>query len=580
MARKIKLGPRPRPQPSMIRTFAIPEILFLICEQVEQSDLARLLPTSRALFYCLLPLVWKSLPVTAPEILMRLLPNGDTHLKHYLKNKHIKDIEPFDSESLVRFNLYAPYVKELALSRSSNIIWKKLLKLVDTRPILPNLEILKVLLASKKSNLTYTTYLIPCLTPTLTKIDYVYWNPYVNPHLLIKSVSSVARQCPDIHSLRIGFTAFDLIMEPIYAGKLAESLDRLQNLRVLELGPVALDPKVITVLGGLPSLESLTLVEVVHPTEIKYSSGGLWKCTDVFPLKGSFPNLQHLGVDCCPYELGLMDELWKVAALFHRLTSISIRMTTHKPITQPQFHDFICTIYRLIPSITSLSMVFPNQSGPMSLLSPEIVDILAKLPLQRLKLGGREHTHADVTPGCNSERFALAFPRMEYLRIDGCYFEFNDLASFAKHMPHLQKLSLRINIGPSWPSRDELSLLVLTPSSSQIYFDLQIFHRILLDEDLDFEPSVWNNDNKDVEDIAAGLHALWPKGVVCEADKLPRKTGMVSCVDEVNEELGQLHNIDGHDGHMAMMPPKRKLPHWLQAQELVDFHPDSGMRSI
>jgi hypothetical protein len=109
----------------------------------------------------------------------------------------------------------------------------------------------------------------------------------------------------------------------------------------------------------------------------------------------------------------------------------------------------------------------------MSLISTETIDNLAKLPLCHLWLVGRDgHQGA---PHWDIEQLALALPNMENLRIRNYHFTFNDLVLIAKHMPRLQQLSLSIQL-IDWPSVDELSLLPLTPSPSNLFFNIHVFH--------------------------------------------------------------------------------------------------------
>ncbi|CAE6430042.1 unnamed protein product [Rhizoctonia solani] len=131
----------------MVRHLDIPEILCLICERAQRSDLARLLTTSSLFFDCAVPFVWKNLPKSASVILMNLLPNVDKYLNTNLNATLVADLcdnlQPLDAQFLVRFNLYAPHVKRLVRhyrNKQLNVVWDRLFKLVDARPIMPNLE--------------------------------------------------------------------------------------------------------------------------------------------------------------------------------------------------------------------------------------------------------------------------------------------------------------------------------------------------------------------------------------------------------------------------------------------------------
>ncbi|KAJ1305775.1 hypothetical protein OPQ81_010505 [Rhizoctonia solani] len=548
--------------------FEYPEILYLICEQAQRSDLARLLTTSRLFFDCAVPFVWRSLPESAPTILMRLLPDSDTHLKHHLRNKFIKELQPLDSQSLVRFNLYVPHVKQLAQGLGSHRIWKKLLKLVGTRPILPNLQVLKVSILGMVQD--PVSYLSACLTPTLTEIDYHYGgHPYVEPHLLSHFVSSIAQKCPNIHSLKLGYVARHITIGPTHASKLANALRQLHNLRVLGLGPVVLDPKVLSAISSLPNLESLTLNEApnpINPRTRRLSSEEPQKRIEFSLSDETFPNLQHLGIDPCR-ELESVIRIWNITALVQRLMSVSIRIVPYISVPQLQFHRFIRAICRRSPFVSILSLSCSGSSNYIQLLSPEIVDNLAQLPLQRLRLWRDEHydIFASASPRCDSEHFALAFSGMECLQIWGYHFTFKDLVFIAKHMSRLQQLWVTIEMDKDWPSKEKLSSLSLTPSPSQLYFDLNIVHTISANRRP--TPIYYGLTNEKAEEIAAGLHALWPKGVVCDNYQPPYNDGRLRCTDEINTALRRLRGVHGDDDWAKLIPlkyPRKRIHPWLE----------------
>ncbi|CAE6534401.1 unnamed protein product [Rhizoctonia solani] len=453
----------------MMRPFEIPEILSLICEQARKFDLARLLTTSRLFFDCAVPVIWRSLPESAPMILMKLLPDADSYLKHNLDAALAGSLQPLDVQSLVRFNFYAPYVKQIARHRrnkQSNIIWDRLLKLVDTRPILPKLEVLKISLSvpSRNEIPDPVSYLSAYLSPTLVEIDHVR-NTFTSmePEWLSYLVSVVVQHCPHLHTLKLSNATRYTVLRPVHADELAKSLGRLRNLRVLGLGQATLAPKVLMALGALPNLESLTISE----TSGSWGLGETSKMTDDSLPHGSFPALQYLGINFVLEALGneRIAQIWDVTTLVQRLTFVSVCISGSA--TRTQIHGFVYAMCRSSPSITALSLDYSDSAGEVGLISPGMIDVLAQLPLRRLWLWGK--VLHDSRPPWDGERFALAFPKMEDLRIRGHCFGFKDLTFMAKDMPQLQHFSAKIKMNKGWPSRDEVFSLAPRPSPSQMY---------------------------------------------------------------------------------------------------------------
>ncbi|QRW24158.1 pectate lyase [Rhizoctonia solani] len=144
----------------------------------------------------------------------------------------------------------------------------RLFKLVGTESILTNLEILRISLAIPSMNtvLDPVPFISAFLTPTMVEIDHSRQaHRYMEPYILSHLVSTIAQQSPHLRSLKLSNVAEQTRMGPIHAGQLANSLAQLRNLRILGIGPVALDPQVLAALGSLPYLESLTLSEPYDP---------------------------------------------------------------------------------------------------------------------------------------------------------------------------------------------------------------------------------------------------------------------------------------------------------------------------
>ncbi|KAF8606215.1 hypothetical protein BDV93DRAFT_363455 [Ceratobasidium sp. AG-I] len=91
--------------PATYHSLEVPELIGLICEHTEDSDLASLLRVSQRLFYCVAPLVWRD--VSRITELITLLPNNSGKLQLRL--------EPYDQTQLARFNIYTPFIQTFEL---------------------------------------------------------------------------------------------------------------------------------------------------------------------------------------------------------------------------------------------------------------------------------------------------------------------------------------------------------------------------------------------------------------------------------------------------------------------------------
>ncbi|CAE6489300.1 unnamed protein product [Rhizoctonia solani] len=544
----------------MTHAFDIPEILSLICEQaqLERHDLVRLLTTTRLFFHFAVPRVWGSLPDSAPKILIKLLPNSDNYLKRTFDDALIKRLQPLDAGSLARFDIYAPHVKQVErhrLNQSSDIMWDRLLKLVDRRPILPNLEILNISLATFGADTVHdpNTYLSAHLTPKLIEFNEFEIvprgvNSFMGPHCFHDVVSAVAQQCPHIKLLKLSSNVtFSVGINPTLEAELANSLDRLRHLHTLKLGKTTLGPEILAAMGRLPDLKILDLGDVA-------SSLGITSLPH-----SSFPALQHLGMELSFINDSIStNSVWSITATARRIKSISV---CTKDCNYFNIDNLARNICQYSPFVTSLCLAYDHSYNYDSVFSPELINILAQLPLQRLCILGNNSRYKERW---DSGRFAIAFQNLECLTIIGYEFTFMDFKNIAKHMPRLRQLSASVEV-IRWPSKHIIASLALTASPSQLclYFGVAGFLLRAPDE-LRREEIL---DQK-LEAIAAGLHAFWPKGLICEAYEVPDSLNEEpSYTDKINATLEQLRGDDGHGNETQVTlqdHARRCNPSWFK----------------
>ncbi|CAE6354937.1 unnamed protein product [Rhizoctonia solani] len=516
-----------------------------------------------------MPFIWKNLPVSAPIILLRLLPDSYIHLNTNLGTIIVETLlerlQPLDSQSLTRFNIYAPFVKRIVRhhrDKQSNVAWDRLLRLVDTRPILPNLEALSVSLAADNRFNQYQGFiphLKAYLSPTLVEIDdprttdaYLYMEPLDLARLL----SGIAEECPHLSTLKLQSATGRPYIEEIHGSdELARSLGKFCDLRVVRLGLAVLDPKVIVVLASLPKLKSLSLNQSSFPGTMPGSDEDLDPLSISLP-PGSFPALRHLGI-YAHHGFKIAYNIWGITGLVRGLTSVCVHALID--CARTQLCELIRAISQSSPLVTSLHIEC-SRAPEIALLSDKIVDCLALLPLQHLRLSGKDR--AERRSYCGGELLALALPKLESLQISGYSFSFTDLTHMAKYMPRLQTLSIPVRAKVHWPLGRELHTLMLAASPSRLELQfLSCNFATCLPAIASFENPVGA-----VEAVAAGLHELWPKGVTCGTYRKVADGLGISWINQLNAELKRLrkaHEYGSPQTEVARICSRKRGPPWV-----------------
>ncbi|KAF8609086.1 hypothetical protein BDV93DRAFT_504533 [Ceratobasidium sp. AG-I] len=475
----------------------VPELIGLICGFVENSSLVNLSTVSRGFFHCAAPLIWKE--VTGLAKLLTLLPRLELDFPlEELPTVGPDHIRPCDQDQLVRFNLYAPFIQRLESNfetDAGSLSWDLLLSRVPTRPLLPNLRALAIKPSFKQSSTRFIEYVDAFLCPTLSGIRTSWdWNQWINPFEARSLMVRMTATCPGLTKLNIlpGNSRHpeNLLSFSLYSPvSIFTPLSQFRDLRVLHSSSAVLNPEVLQLLGNLPCLESLAVYSLCTDNEN-------WEDDDI-PIanltlpNNSFPSLRNLKIDCVPGAV--VSKLWQTPPLVRDLVSVRIQFMaddTESP------SELVCTICQGSPHITDLELDLSKTRDTE--ISSVVVEHLHRLPLLHLRIWEGE---ADVQP------LILALPNLEYLNIESMHVNFEELALIAKHMPKLQYLFVGMLLW-NWP--DESELPRDSSSSSPCYIDSQFS----FEEDFDFDvddPAF----SDEIDGIARGLHALWPRGVRC-----------------------------------------------------------------
>jgi hypothetical protein len=386
-----------------------------------------------------------------------------------------------DNQSLRRFNFYAPYVKNLKREIwgvTLDEAWDTLLKLVPTRPILPNLQRFTFSIFDPHENIKLLLCIEALACPTLVEIScsgpggqILSMDPLVVPQL----VAMIAERCPDIHTLEI-YTLVDSFVDKGSLPrrhrrvKFSSSLEQLCNLRTFGIGSELLSPNLYALLGSLPVLTSLT----IHFPYDQPVSQHVVLVKDYISLPSeSFPSLQHLGVACEFESIELILPLWKIQPLVQHLTSVHIQFN---PIVTRASADLLADLFHFIcqssPHITDLHMdMRPSGNRPVLRILPTAISHLQRCSFQRIHIW-----QAELSQTCSFEQLALALPNLEYLNLPKQLVKYEDLVQLARHIPKLRFLAVRLDLR-GWPRQDQRLHLDESPSTlyleSDFYFPAQ-----------------------------------------------------------------------------------------------------------
>ncbi|KAF8598802.1 hypothetical protein BDV93DRAFT_526517 [Ceratobasidium sp. AG-I] len=343
-------------------------------------------------------------------------------------------------------------------------------------------------------------------------------------HLL----TQIAATCPNLTKLNIlpenlQHPADLILLGPNSQTHPFTAISQLHNLRVLHSSSAVLNSNVLQLLGNLPCLESLAACSRYGYDE-EYSGTSI---ADLTLPEHSFPALRHLGVSRVPGTV--VSKLWQTPPLVRNLVSVQVQFVYDYDTEAPS--DLIRVICQGSPEVTDLDLCPVEFEGID--LSSVVAEHFRRLPLLRLRIWD---FIIDYRP------LILALPDLEYLSIHSVYVDFKGLSFIAKHMPRLQYLGTDLLL-KDWPEESELPHKSSSPSPCQI--ESQFLFEV------DFGSDTNRQDfNKELDSIARGLWALWPRGVRCglgyDYDEL-RSGDDPASLERVNERIKTLSGISALD---------------------------------
>ncbi|KAJ1305888.1 hypothetical protein OPQ81_010608 [Rhizoctonia solani] len=441
-----------------LRVFNIPELAQPICAYAPKEDIARLLRVSRLLFFNLFPYVWRN--VDNVVALAALIPGAG--LTTYV----VDPLPPLTvmrfpgSFNLSRFNIYAPYIRELEINSTLHIDeydnWDGFLAFTRSRNLLPNLERIRMVPSPSSpfeaiapiggDTIKWATaFLSTSLRalwiapdPRLYEVEiastHFTWTTLDDARSLLQLAFW---KCPMLDTLAIlpgDLTVQKTRLISDVRGRFSEYrppfplFPPFRNLRTLITSPSCLEPKSFGVLSTMPSLESLSIRGLAHLMPL-YGS-------DLSIPEDAFPSLRHLEFTNLRWQT--VFSLCNLEPLVRNLVTLRIHpiLSLLQTPNYPRLVSLLSILVQIGSPLTELSVT----SFTRTKFYPEVFEQLKHFSLVKLSLRPTELNNLPM------EALSSALPQLEVLHLlpfgDGLHIR--QLRVFTTLFPKLRHLSVPI----------------------------------------------------------------------------------------------------------------------------------------
>ncbi|KAG8691238.1 hypothetical protein FRC08_010224 [Ceratobasidium sp. 394] len=440
----------------------IPELATLICSFSTPPDCARLSRTSRALFDITAPFIWGH--VDGVKNLLALL---EPTYSSRNPDQVVLDLRGAASKpnAFSRFDFYAPHVKTLDIygrKMSSFGIngWPVLISRAQQRPLLPNLECLRIKAANHPDGANQPLWIAAFASPSLTTLS-IQPNPYsplspIIPHRAAAFILQLLERChPDLKQLdlfpsreadqRIGDGGS--ILRPFLPKKTLTFYQHLAGFTSLThlSGTYAwFEKKPFLVLSRLPHLESISIY-------LDEDETGPYDRLDSLLSDDSFPSLRELTLDRSRLYQALT--LMEAKRFVGRLTTLRLGIED----VDFGFDDIhgeweledsgFPRLFQSVPRLNHLEVTV-YEADVLLPFNYLILPTLLELPLQSLVLRGV--TLEDIQMA--TEELEAVWPQLTELRVPDYDAPLSEIALF-EVVPSLRFLELKLHLlNPKGPS--------------------------------------------------------------------------------------------------------------------------------
>ncbi|KAG8717098.1 hypothetical protein FRC09_014751 [Ceratobasidium sp. 395] len=345
-----------------------------------------------------------------------------------------------------RLQLYAPYVKSIEIHRTNSLVtsnWSVLNSALDQRPLLPNLQSLAIHGPRPRVQLyvpLYVDWISWFASPSLTSFVFVSLEEgldidHPTPPLEVSIIlQAILEGRPELERLVLPHCSSRLGVESEHATKLLgrwqaqapeQYLRQLHSLRELEGSMVLLTLSFLQVISCLPRLQSLRLYSANRePIPARFKLG-----PDAFSILRSlaFINFNEPEVTAALDVISVLPQL--------TLLELNLRYEVNE--------DWVVTaLFPRLEQMTYLSVflfdfdsIWPE--GAYGFDSPTALNVLSRLPLERVKLGSIAFDEA--------ESLAAMFPIVKRLEVPNSNTSLHSLTALAS-MSSLERLRIPLTL--------------------------------------------------------------------------------------------------------------------------------------
>lgn len=515
----------------------VPELARWIYTHSNREDFIHLSLTCRAVFPLAIPFAWEN--VKDVSRLFDLL--GEDVVSTYEGEEEpliteLKLPEPLDEKAFARFNIYAPFVKNLEIFRCEyqQFVMANSQSLIDfaqTCELLPNLVSL-TLQADNTRRLGYLFWTRIFASRSMLNIQAIYGKYDVMPVTSTERESVLMRtivsRCPNVQKLAFFSFAGSSVGEHDLDTSFARDptpmctfLAKATSLTELIGSMSFLEHGALRAIGSLPNLRRL---KIYYPHRWRDHERLRELKATCLP-QTAFPQLNNLVLDDV-LEHGV-NFIWRMTPLVGYLSTVEIGFYPYPRRTQKEWalSEFIPLLCERSPHIRELvlefdSLAYEGTDDPhMCKFSEGAFDAIAKLQLTRLEV-----LHARLHWETSLIRLADTWPQIEVLRWPAQHVKPQDLRRFAERLPKLRHLALEVDMDPL-PETGLAGLTIVKHSTLQVLESG--FHRIS-----DLDPTAGAS-------MCWFFLKLWPNAKLrtrgdTYADSLPGRRMDLFCVQTIN----------------------------------------------
>ncbi|KAG8703920.1 hypothetical protein FRC08_002567 [Ceratobasidium sp. 394] len=391
------------------------------------------------------PSIWRS--IKGAEKLLFLIEGVATNPNHTSRAIDITLPEPLSDVALLRFRIYAPFVRHLEIFKDQGSDYailnsKSLLDLSLSSPLLPNL--LSFTASNSMWFLNDQRSQLPLLLMFQSPSLLEYRAPYdtkrrpamVTQPRFTAILSALQRHCPNLRTLEL-YGNGSLYSNESELPLVPLDYELAEYFRSANLSSLSTSLSVLKAIGDLASISQIERLEM-------FSFGHVQSIDELPSFQNvQWPKLRHLTL----YLISGMETffcLWQLHSLVADLTSFKLSVGGFRSRHIEATVDRVATLLaEQSPNLTNVSFCQSPLTMPGTWLDPApVIPMLSKLPVRRLRIdvGDRKLRLTSLKGHLSGH----TFNSIRSLDLGAYCIGFKDLESFAQSTPILTYLRIQL----------------------------------------------------------------------------------------------------------------------------------------